>query len=74
MPTVEQNVEAWNGNYDWPKKGEEGSSTWGSSEVQWLGACPAFVFLSRPIRFSKLRQNSDDGERLFGSRSLGLGA
>jgi len=37
MPTVEQNLQEWNINYDWTKEGEEWSSVWGGSEAQWFG-------------------------------------
>ena len=38
MPTVKQNREFWNQDYEWTKQGEEWSSVWGGSEAQWFGA------------------------------------
>ena len=38
MPTVEQNLQLWNANYEWIKEGEEWSSSWGGSEPEWFGA------------------------------------
>jgi hypothetical protein len=36
MPTVDQNLCAWNVNYSWPEDGEEWSRLWGGSEAQWF--------------------------------------
>jgi SAM-dependent methyltransferase len=38
MPTVEQNKQHWNQDYQWTKQGEEWSAVWGGSEAQWYGA------------------------------------
>jgi SAM-dependent methyltransferase len=38
MPTVEQNRQEWGAKYDWTRRGEEWSATWGGSEAQWYGA------------------------------------
>jgi ubiquinone/menaquinone biosynthesis C-methylase UbiE len=38
MPTVEQNVQQWNQDYEWVKQGDEWSSSWGGAEAQWFGA------------------------------------
>ena len=38
MPTVKQNREYWNQDYEWTKQGEEWSAVWGGSEAQWFGA------------------------------------
>lgn len=38
MPTVEQNEQQWNRNYEWEKQGDEWSATWGGAEAQWFGA------------------------------------
>lgn len=38
MPTVEQNLQMWDEDYQWAKEGEEWSSAWGGSEPQWFGA------------------------------------
>ncbi len=38
MPTVEQNRQHWNQDYEWTKQGEEWSAVWGGSEAQWFGA------------------------------------
>ena len=36
MPTVAQNLHAWNVDYRWPQDGEEWSKTWGGSDAQWF--------------------------------------
>lgn len=38
MPSVEENQQTWDANYDWFKQGEEWSSEWGGSESQWYGS------------------------------------
>jgi 2-polyprenyl-3-methyl-5-hydroxy-6-metoxy-1,4-benzoquinol methylase len=38
MPTVGENQQAWNKNYEWTQQGEEWSQEWGGSEAQWFGA------------------------------------
>ena len=38
MPTVEQNRQLFNQDYEWTKQGEEWSAVWGGSEAQWFGA------------------------------------
>jgi hypothetical protein len=38
MPTVEQNSNLWNQNYDWSHGGDEWSACWGGPEAQWFGA------------------------------------
>jgi 2-polyprenyl-3-methyl-5-hydroxy-6-metoxy-1,4-benzoquinol methylase len=38
MPTVEQNKQQWNQDYEWTRQGEEWSAVWGGSEAQWFGA------------------------------------
>lgn len=38
MPTVEQNLQQWNQDYEWEKQGDEWSSSWGGAEAQWFGA------------------------------------
>ena len=38
MPTVQQNLQMWDAEYDWKNDGEEWSATWGGSESQWFGA------------------------------------
>jgi SAM-dependent methyltransferase len=37
MPTIEENVNCWNKDYDWKEQGEEWSAPWGGSESQWWG-------------------------------------
>lgn len=37
MATVEENQKYWQG-YDWSRRGEEWSETWGGSDFQWEGA------------------------------------
>ncbi|MBI2949236.1 MAG: class I SAM-dependent methyltransferase [Verrucomicrobia bacterium] len=38
MPTIQENVKCWNGEYDWTQQGEEWSLPWGGSETQWWGS------------------------------------
>ena len=38
MPTLQQNLTTWDGDYHWSDDGEEWSSRWGGSEAQWYGA------------------------------------
>src|SRR5215467_3632117 len=38
MPTIEQNSNCWNGDYDWLNCGDEWSEAWGGPEPQWFGA------------------------------------
>jgi Methyltransferase domain len=38
MPDVKQNVDVWNGTYDWAQQGEEWSACWGGAARQWHGA------------------------------------
>lgn len=37
MPSVEQNLAAWNRAYDWVQAGDEWSESWGGPEMQWNG-------------------------------------
>jgi 2-polyprenyl-3-methyl-5-hydroxy-6-metoxy-1,4-benzoquinol methylase len=37
MPTLEENKSRWDGTYDWHNAGEEWSSGWGTSSMQWYG-------------------------------------
>lgn len=37
MPTIEENLAAWDQRYDWAKRGDEWSKPWGSAEAQWHG-------------------------------------
>lgn len=37
MPTVEQNKIQWGDSYDWNEGGEEWSTEWGTSHMQWYG-------------------------------------
>jgi hypothetical protein len=36
MPTVAQNLHAWNLDYNWPQDGEGWSRVWGGSDAQWF--------------------------------------
>jgi 2-polyprenyl-3-methyl-5-hydroxy-6-metoxy-1,4-benzoquinol methylase len=38
MPRLDWNIHQWDGEYNWELKGEEWSSSWGSSEAQWFGS------------------------------------
>jgi SAM-dependent methyltransferase len=37
MPTIDENIEQWNGEYAWAGGGEEWSKPWGNSDAQWHG-------------------------------------
>ncbi len=37
MPTIEQNRETWDADYDWPGGGDEWSAAWGGVRMQWQG-------------------------------------
>ena len=37
MPTIEENRSIWDDSYDWRDAGEEWSSRWGGSYMQWYG-------------------------------------
>ena len=37
MPTVEENLAAWNDGYDWVQEGDEWSAGWGGADAQWFG-------------------------------------
>ena len=37
MPSVEENLAAWNDGYDWVLEGDEWSAGWGGAEAQWFG-------------------------------------
>jgi SAM-dependent methyltransferase len=38
MPTLDENLQAWNRSYDWSHEGEEWSAAWGGSKSQWFGS------------------------------------
>ena len=38
MPTIKENQQTWDADYEWIRQGEEWSSEWGGSEAQWFGA------------------------------------
>jgi len=35
MPTIDENKYKWGVNYDWPLDGDEWSSSWGGTDMQW---------------------------------------
>jgi SAM-dependent methyltransferase len=37
MPSIEENKQAWDGDYHWNDHGDEWSADWGSSAMQWYG-------------------------------------
>ena len=37
MPDIDWNIRAWNRNYRWAEQGEEWSTAWGGSAMQWYG-------------------------------------
>jgi hypothetical protein len=46
MPTLEENRRFWDDSYDWSKSGDEWSSNWGGTEMEWN-----WVILPRIKRF-----------------------
>lgn len=38
MPSVEQNVDQWDRDYDWSERGDEWSKPWGGAAAQWYGS------------------------------------
>jgi SAM-dependent methyltransferase len=37
MPTLEQNIQRWNRDYQWSQQGDEWSQSWGGPDMQWHG-------------------------------------
>jgi SAM-dependent methyltransferase len=37
MPTVNQNIEAWDESYEWTEQGDEWSRAWGGPAAEWFG-------------------------------------
>ena len=37
MPSIEENVERWNEQYDWSQAGDAWSGPWGNADTQWFG-------------------------------------
>lgn len=37
MPTISENVEKWDVEYNWPNRGDEWSAAWGGPAMQWYG-------------------------------------
>jgi SAM-dependent methyltransferase len=37
MPTVTDNKQAWDGDYQWTHRGDEWSAAWGGPQMQWYG-------------------------------------
>jgi len=48
LPTLEENLNYWDRDYDWTRGGEEWSSRWGSSESQWWGTLMARIHAFLP--------------------------
>lgn len=38
MPTVEQNKNTWNRDFDWTQQGDEWSAAWGGVDMQWVAS------------------------------------
>ncbi|MGH9580831.1 MAG: hypothetical protein ACRD2R_07555, partial [Terriglobales bacterium] len=38
MPSVQWNLEFWDGVHDWSRQGDEWSRPWGGSELEWWGS------------------------------------
>ncbi len=37
MPTIDQNIEAWDESYEWVEQGDEWSRAWGGPAAEWYG-------------------------------------
>jgi SAM-dependent methyltransferase len=37
MPSIDENLQAWNGEYEWSELGDEWSQAWGGASAQWYG-------------------------------------
>ena len=37
MPTIDQNIQAWEEQYRWLEQGDEWSRAWGGPSAQWYG-------------------------------------
>jgi SAM-dependent methyltransferase len=44
MPTIDENIQMWETNYDWSQAGDEWSETWGSPRAQWEGCLLPRIF------------------------------
>jgi SAM-dependent methyltransferase len=44
MPTIQDNIDAWNTHYDWSKDGDEWSEPWGGSDFLWLGGISPRIY------------------------------
>ena len=65
MPTVEQNRQHWNQDYEWTEQGEEWSAVWGGSEAQWFGPYSrGFMLLFQQAQFLRLHRDSGDGQAI----------
>jgi len=38
MPSIDENIQEWNGRYEWPEQGDEWSRSWGGVWSQWFGS------------------------------------
>ena len=38
MPSIEENLDRWNEDYDWRYAGDPWSKPWGSARAQWYGS------------------------------------
>ena len=38
MPSIDTNKEVWDGEYQWPRRGDEWSDAWGGPNMQWYGS------------------------------------
>jgi len=44
MPSIEENKQSWETEYDWPQSGDEWSGSWGSPRAQWEGCILPRIF------------------------------
>jgi len=50
MPSIEENLRAWEHDHNWPQDGDEWSLAWGGSEAQWFAAIYPRIHAFLPAR------------------------
>ena len=62
MPSIEENKQIWETNYDWSRGGDEWSGCWGSPRAQWVGCLLPRIFPFLGGRIVEIEfQDTDDG-------------
>jgi SAM-dependent methyltransferase len=50
MPSIEDNLAAWDQKYDWGKRGDEWSTSWGGAAAQWWGTIYPRIYQFAPAK------------------------